>query len=136
MADPQQMQQVFLNLFNNAADALRGRSGRISVSTCYWAEEDLVEVVIADDGQGIQPAILSRVFEPGFTTRPDGHGYGLAVCKRIVEHHGARLSVSSEPGKGATFVLSIPATVPRVAGFPGEPDLDLSPADEAEHPVG
>ncbi|MCK4546140.1 MAG: hypothetical protein KAW17_01750 [Candidatus Eisenbacteria sp.] len=136
IADAQQVQQVFLNLFNNAADAMRGHSGRIHVSTCYWAEEDVVEVVVSDDGSGIQPNVLSRVFEPGFTTRADGHGYGLAVCRRIVEQHGARLSVQTEPGKGTTFVLAIPATVSTEPEFPGEPEYDVLPSDQMEYPVG
>ncbi len=136
MVDSQQIQQVLLNLFNNAADALRGRSGRIRVTSCHWAEEDLVEIVISDNGPGIHPTVLDRVFEPGFTTRADGHGYGLAVCKRIVEQHSARLSVQSEPGKGTTFVLSIPASVPAAADFDEESEFDVQPAEYIEEPIG
>jgi two-component system NtrC family sensor kinase len=132
MANAQQMQQVFLNLFNNAADACRGRSGRIYVSTCYWAEEDVVEIVVSDDGRGIPPDLMGRVFEAGFTTRADGHGYGLAVCKRIVEQHGARLSVRSEMGKGTTFVLTLSATTPQDPVFHGEAELEPLPASQTE----
>ena len=131
LIDSQQIQQVFLNLFNNAADALRGRSGRIRVSSCHWSEEDLVEVVISDNGSGIPPRILDRVFEPGFTTRADGHGYGLPVCKRIVEQHNARLSVQSESGNGTTFVLSIPVTAPATAEFEMESEQDLPSSEHA-----
>ncbi len=136
LIDPEQIQQVLLNLFNNAADALKGRSGRIRVSSCHWAEEDLVEMIIADNGPGIHPKILDRIFEAGFTTRPDGHGYGLAVCKRIVEQHNARLSVQSQSGKGTTFVLSIPVTAPVAADHDEESELDFLPAGHMESSIG
>jgi two-component system NtrC family sensor kinase len=134
LVDPQQIQQVFLNLLNNAADALRGRGGKITLTSCYWSEEDLVEVVVSDDGPGIPAAVLDRLFEPGFTTRADGHGYGLAVCKRIVEQHGARLSIRSKPGEGTTFVLTLPGT-PRPTEIEEEPEFELFPAGSSASPV-
>lgn len=131
-ADPQQMQQVFLNLFNNGSDAMAGRGGRIVVSTRLRDDEGSVEVMIHDDGPGIHPSILARVFDAGFTTRRDGHGFGLAVCKRIVEQHGARLSLHSEPGEGTTFLLTLPTATCPPDVVPGEPDLDFLPERHAE----
>ena len=132
LGDPQQMQQVFLNLFNNASDAMKGQSGRIMISTRQQARDGSVEVVVADEGRGIHPDLLNHVFQPGFTTRPDGHGYGLAICRRIVEQHGARLSVHSEPWQGTTFVLSMPSTVVPASELDPRPDAPSLPVRRPE----
>ena len=110
-ADPGQLQQVFLNLFSNAADALAGRpvdQRRIRV-TSDWAESGRsVRVDVVDSGVGIPPGDLSRIFEPAFTTKPSGHGFGLSTSYRIVANHRGRIEASNEPGGGARFTLVLP----------------------------
>ena len=110
-ADRQQLRQLFLNLFTNAADACpQGGSIRISAATDKPTSSVVIE--IADSGLGIQPDLLQKVFEPFFTTKPEGKGtgLGLAICRRIVQEHKGRIEVSSEgaPGKGAIFRIYLP----------------------------
>ncbi|MGD0484162.1 MAG: cache domain-containing protein [Gemmatimonadales bacterium] len=107
--DPSLMQQVFLNLIINAAEAMDG-GGRLALTTCYDPIARTVEVGFVDTGHGIRPEDVDRVFEPFFTTKEVGHGtgLGLAISFGIVkEHHGA-ISVESEIGKGTAFIVSLP----------------------------
>lgn len=134
-ADPQQMQQLFLNLFNNAADAMQGSAGRIDVSTRFDRQARCAEVMVSDSGPGIHPTILDHVFDAGFTTRPDGHGYGLAVCKRIVEQHGARLKLHSVLGGGTTFTLLLPVRASSSEEPPEDLSLDRLPLRQSEPTV-
>jgi signal transduction histidine kinase len=114
-ADPGQLQQVLLNLFSNAADALADQPvGRRVISVCSeWAEVGrTVRLEVVDTGSGIPPANLSRVFEPAFTTKPGGHGFGLSTSYRIVANHGGRIEAHNEAGKGAKFVIVLPLRGP------------------------
>ena len=107
--DPSLMQQVFLNLIINAAEAMDG-GGRLALTTCHDPIARTVEVGFMDSGRGIRPEDVDRVFEPFFTTKEVGHGtgLGLAISFGIVkEHHGA-ISVESEIGKGTAFTVSLP----------------------------
>ncbi len=107
--DPSLMQQVFMNLIINAAEAMDG-GGRLALTTCHDPIARTVEVGFVDSGHGIRPADVDRVFEPFFTTKEVGHGtgLGLAISFGIVkEHHGA-ISVESEIGKGTAFTVSLP----------------------------
>jgi two-component system NtrC family sensor kinase len=107
--DPSLMQQVFLNLIINAAEAMKG-GGRLALTTCHDPIARMVEVGFIDTGHGIRPEDVDRVFEPFFTTKEVGHGtgLGLAISFGIVkEHHGA-ISVESELGKGTAFTVSLP----------------------------
>ena len=108
LADAQQLKQVFVNLLLNAVQAMRG-SGTLEVSTSLREAE--VEVVVADTGGGIPPAELSRIFEPFYTTKPDGTGLGLAVVRGIVEEHGGHIRAESEPGRGTRLVLRFPCAI-------------------------
>jgi len=106
---PGQLNQVFVNLITNAAQALHGRAdGRIALRTRSHNGE--VEIEVADNGPGISPETLSRVFDPFFTTKPvgEGTGLGLSISQQIVERHGGTLRVSSAPGRGATFTVRLP----------------------------
>jgi two-component system, LuxR family, sensor kinase FixL len=110
-ADRQQLRQVFLNLFTNAADAMP-RGGTLTVRTWTGAAappEAWIEV--ADTGDGIQPEALGRIWEPFFTTKPEGKGtgLGLGICRRIVEEHGGTIVLHSEPGIGTQARLKLPA---------------------------
>ena len=106
-----QLQQVFVNLANNAAQAIAatGRPGTVTVHARRWL--DGVAVDVADDGPGIPEGMQEKVFEPFFTTKAEGEGtgLGLAICQGIVKEHGGRITLSSSRGKGATFTVELPA---------------------------
>ncbi len=109
--DPGQLQQVLLNLFVNAADAMKERpSARKVIGITSTADDRgrLVRVVVTDTGPGIAASNLTRVFEPHFTTKVDGHGFGLSTSYRIVTSHGGRITAESPPGQGACFTLTLP----------------------------
>jgi len=120
-ADSSQIQQVLVNLFMNADDAIGPRGGRITVATAPASAEDCkandlpaarkyVRVDVSDTGCGISPQNLSKIFEPFFTTKGQkGNGLGLAMVWGIIEKHDGRISAQSEEGKGTTFTLLLPA---------------------------
>lgn len=105
-ADPRRLRQALLNLAQNGAQAMRG-TGRLRLHARRGATGLRVEV--ADDGPGIPPEIQARLFQPFFTTKPTGTGLGLALVQRVVRQHGGQLGLVSEPGRGTTFVLELPA---------------------------
>jgi signal transduction histidine kinase len=114
-ADPGQLQQVLLNLFINAADAMaEAETPRrvITVSQGYDERARHVKVQVADSGPGIPASILPKVFEPHFTTKAEGHGFGLSTSYRIVTNHGGQISVDSGPGQGACFTVTLPLEGP------------------------
>ena len=100
-----QLVQVVFNLVLNAIDAT-GKGGHIRVSAARTAGG--VELAVADDGTGIDPAVQPRLFRPYFTTKKHGTGLGLFVLRRIAEAHGGAVAVESEPGHGATFRVTLP----------------------------
>ena len=105
---PAEMQQVFLNLINNAVDAMGKTGGRIDVATT--GDKDYVSVKISDSGPGIPKLNLGRIFEPFFTTKPvgKGTGLGLSICYGIINRLGGQIDVESEVDKGTTFRIRIP----------------------------
>ena len=107
--DPEKLQQLFLNLILNAADAMGDAGGELTLSLSGDGPER-VQARVADDGPGIEPQDLERVFEPFFTTKEagQGSGLGLMIARGIALDHGGDLSVASEPGRGSTFVLDLP----------------------------
>ncbi len=108
---PNQLQQVFLNIINNAAQAIAssGKPGTVQVHGRAWLGG--IAVDIADDGPGIPEEHQGRVFEPFFTTKPEGEGtgLGLSICQGIIKEHGGRIRLRSAPGQGATFTIELPA---------------------------
>jgi two-component system, NtrC family, sensor kinase len=110
LGDAHQLQQVVLNILNNARQAIETHqpSGRIRVTTESSAEK--IRIVIEDDGPGITLENLAKIFDPFFTTKPvgKGTGLGLSLCYGIVREHGGNITAHSEPGKGATFVIEMP----------------------------
>lgn len=104
--DPAALEQVVLNLLLNAADAL-GQGGRAVVSVL--GSGDTVWVRVRDEGEGIPAERLPRVFQPLYSTRPEGTGLGLPVARRIARAHGGTLQLESEPGLGTTATLTLPA---------------------------
>jgi signal transduction histidine kinase len=103
--DPLFMGQAILNLLINAAEAIGGK-GSIEIG---WSveQEGRFALTIADDGPGIPPAILERIFNPFFTTKESGTGLGLAIVHRIVEAHDGTITVSNRPTRGARFEIRI-----------------------------
>jgi signal transduction histidine kinase len=108
LAEPGEMQQVFLNLFLNSFDAMAERGGHVTVAARI--ADGRVHVAVADDGPGMTKEERERCFDLFFTTKEAGKGtgLGLSVVHHIVEQHGGTIAVESEPGQGATFVVSLP----------------------------
>lgn len=114
---PSELNQVFLNLLVNAAHAISAERGTITIKTGTQGDEAWVE--ISDNGCGIPAENLKRIFDPFFTTKPvgKGTGLGLSLSYGIVKKHGGRIEVSSEPGRGTAFRVSVP--VKRADTLPG-----------------
>ncbi|MFQ3682016.1 response regulator [Roseiflexus sp.] len=121
VADPHQLQQVFLNLINNAHQAMteRGDKGTLTLRTSVAQyvgedghEESWIRVAVNDTGIGISPRNLSRIFDPFFTTKPigQGTGLGLSICFGIIQEHGGRIRAESEVGVGTTMYVELPLT--------------------------
>jgi signal transduction histidine kinase len=106
--DPAALNQVFLNLLKNAAEAFSEGGGRICVEAAH--AEGWLSLRFADDGPGLTGEVRERLFEPFFTTREagEGTGLGLSISRQIVEAHAGTLEVESEPGAGATFTVRLP----------------------------
>ena len=104
--NPQHVQEVFMNIIMNARDAMLGQGGVIEVYTA--AEDGWARVEFRDNGPGIEPATLSRITEPFFTTKAHGTGLGLAICVNILRAYDGNLAVESLPGKGTTVYIRLP----------------------------
>lgn len=109
-ASPSEMQQVFLNLVNNAVDAMEREGGEITVATSRKADHLVIEV--ADTGPGIPTANLDRIFDPFYTTKPvgKGTGLGLSICYGIIKKMGGDIRVHSAMNEGTTFTIEIPVS--------------------------
>ncbi|HUO63191.1 MAG TPA: PAS domain S-box protein [Terriglobales bacterium] len=106
--DENALQQVVMNLLTNARDAL-GSGGEISLETSLVpGRPELARLTVHDTGPGISPEVLSRIFDPFYTTKSEGTGLGLSISYGIVRDHKGTIDVESLPGQGATFVLSFP----------------------------
>lgn len=107
-ASPTELQQVFLNMINNSVDAMEKSGGKLKIS-CK-KEDGFVYVTFADNGPGIPPQDINRIFEPFYTTKPPGKGtgLGLSICYGIINKMGGDIFVKSEIGQGTTFTIKIP----------------------------
>ncbi len=105
MVDPQQFGQVLSNLFINAIQAMPD-GGTLTVST--FSDPKGIQVSVRDSGKGIPKSKLDRIFVPFYTTKTRGTGLGLPICRRVVEAHHGRISVSSRSGQGAEFIVQLP----------------------------
>ncbi|MDR3538546.1 MAG: PAS domain S-box protein [Acetobacteraceae bacterium] len=107
MVDRVQIQQVLLNLIRNAVEAMEAGSVReLTLEAILW--DSMVTVAVTDTGSGIPPAIEAQLFQPFVTTKRDGMGIGLSVCRTIVEAHGGRLWVEPNPAGGTVFRFTLP----------------------------
>jgi two-component system sensor kinase FixL len=105
--DKVQIQQVIVNLLRNAVEALDGRDVR-EITVASEAEGDRhIAIEVRDTGPGVAPEMLERLFQPFATTKQEGMGIGLSICRKIVESHGGRLTYHPNPRGGAVFRLSL-----------------------------
>ncbi|HQJ08222.1 MAG TPA: ATP-binding protein, partial [Deltaproteobacteria bacterium] len=109
MGDISRLEEVFLNLFINAADAMDNK-GTLKIRT-WLSTTNAVKISISDTGKGIDKAYLPHIFEPFFTTKDPGQGtgLGLSITYGIIQKHNGFIDVESEPGKGTTFVITLPS---------------------------
>ncbi len=147
IADVVQIQQVVMNLITNAAEALAGQKGSIALTTgtrelnradfatCVHCPDlqpgTFVFLEVRDDGPGIVPEIMGRIFEPFYSTKFAGRGLGLAAVQGIVRGHNGAIQVASEPGKGSVFRIFLPAANKRAAPITAE-----SPPPNSVEPLG
>jgi two-component system NtrC family sensor kinase len=112
ICSPSQINQVFLNLVTNAAQAMEDRQGTLTLVTRN--DNAGVAVEIADNGKGIAPEVLPKIFDPFFSTKEigKGTGLGLSISYKIVEQHGGRITVESQPGIGTKFTVWLPLKPP------------------------
>jgi two-component system sensor kinase FixL len=110
-ADRVQLQQVLLNLIMNAADAVRAATyaNRRILIRAAQRPDDTVELIVSDRGDGIPEDQLHKVFEPFYTTKSEGLGMGLSICRTLVESHGGRMWASNNPEGGASLHVILPA---------------------------
>ena len=109
------LQQVFTNLILNARDSIANGNGRITLATRNGDDDGLVSVEVGDNGVGIDPGNVAKIYDPFFTTKGVGRGtgLGLAVTYGIVQEHSGHISVASTPGLGTTFRITLPTSDPR-----------------------
>ena len=108
-ADERMLREAITNLCLNALETLEeGCGGQVVLGTGYDAEQSLVFIEVEDDGPGIEEEHLELIFEPGFTTRERGNGYGLSIARRIALAHQGVLRVKSRKGHGTVFRLDLP----------------------------
>lgn len=111
--DRDQIRQLFWNLFINAVQSMEGKSGTLTVTSRHSPRHpDHVEIGISDTGSGISQDIMNSIFDPFLTTKENGTGLGLTIAYRIVENHGGKIMVDSNPGGGTTFSILLPTKKP------------------------
>jgi two-component system, LuxR family, sensor kinase FixL len=108
LADRIQIQQVVLNLMRNAIEAMQSGERRELVLSTRRGEDGMALAAVADTGPGLDPEVAARLFQPFVTTKPQGMGLGLSICREIIEAHGGRLWSAGRPGDGTTFCFSLP----------------------------
>ena len=111
LVDKIQIQQVLLNLIRNAVEAMSESPRRelvVASRLARGARGKMVDISIADTGPGLAPEVAERLFQPFVTTKPQGMGVGLSICRTIVEAHGGKIWVEDGPGGGAVFHLTVP----------------------------
>ena len=117
--DPHQLRQIFTNLLTNAFEAMNGSAGLVEITaTSIDGEDDAMPgsehlgptilITISDNGPGIPPEVVDRIFSPFFTTKPQGSGLGLAIVRKIVDAHDGRIDVVQRPGGGTVFRVTLP----------------------------
>ncbi len=136
MVAPQQMQQVFLNLLNNAHQALMESPGPRRVVVRSETDGEVIRIKIADNGPGIPQDVLGKIFDPFFTTKEvgQGTGLGLSIAFGIVQEHGGRIWAESQPEGGSAFTVELPI-VARPPDYPGRAVLPEASSNQAARRV-
>ena len=107
-ADRAQMEQVFLNIIKNATEACKEKENpQVEAEAQYTPDGKSIRFTISDNGEGILPEVKERIFVPFFTTKPNGSGIGLSLCKQIITLHEGHIYVESETGKGTRFTIQL-----------------------------
>jgi signal transduction histidine kinase len=109
MADPVQLQQVFMNLMLNAVEAMKDSGGELTVKS--ELQDGQLQFSVSDTGVGLPAEKMDQIFSAFFSTKPQGSGMGLAISRSIVESHGGRLWATANGGRGATFHFTLPIQV-------------------------
>jgi len=104
--DPLQIKEVLGNVLNNAYESALSKEGKIEI--CGQLNKNYIEIVIRDNGEGIEEGILEMIFEPFFTTKAKGTGLGLTVCKQIIQLHGGSIEIASKKNKGSVVTIRLP----------------------------
>jgi signal transduction histidine kinase len=115
--DPLQLRQIFTNLLTNAFEAMGG-VGVVEIAALVLDGDDdpgaaehagpMMQITVSDNGPGIPPEVVDRIFSPFFTTKPQGSGLGLAIVRKIVDAHDGRIDVGARPGGGTAFRVTLP----------------------------
>ncbi len=126
VADPGQLQQVFLNLIVNAETEMKLAHGKGKLAITTEKSDNTIKICVKDDGPGIKPEVMDRIFDPFFTTREigQGTGLGLSLCYGIVAEHKGKIYAESELGKGATFIVELPIVTEAEPPKPIEPVVE------------
>ena len=106
-ADPSQIKQVLINMVKNATEAIRGIEDpviRVSAKRVY----NHVSLEVHNNGPAIPPEVMEKIFVPFYSTKPEGSGIGLSLCRQIINNHQGQILVESEEGKGTTFRVLLP----------------------------
>jgi two-component system NtrC family sensor kinase len=106
-ADADQVQQVFINIVLNAAEAMT-KGGMLTITSRLSRSKDFIEIIFKDNGPGIPESVKEKIFDPFFTTKEHGTGLGLSISYGIIEQHGGTISVESTPGEGSVFAIELP----------------------------
>jgi signal transduction histidine kinase len=105
-ADPNLIEQVLINLIVNAIDALKDRAGARIVLSAMASPQGKITLKVADNGPGIPPELIDKIFIPFFSTRKTGSGIGLSLCKQVMMLHKGNIQVQSNEGEGTAFYLN------------------------------
>ncbi len=145
VADPHLLQQVFVNLINNALQAMQAQGGgQLHISSSLGraqfaplsdeATPEVVRIQFTDTGPGISPELQARIFDPFFTTKPAGQGtgLGLSISHSIIHEHGGHLWVTSQPGEGATFFIELPLRTAVAPNLILPPSQQTPPAQQTK----
>lgn len=118
IGDSGQLKQVFINIMKNAFDAL-SEGGKIFIQTTWSELEGFVQIYIRDTGVGIDEETIKNMFNPFFTTKENGTGLGMFTSKKIIDNHGGRIEIQSEPGKGTTVIVLLPVEQQQILTIAG-----------------
>ena len=120
--DPHQLRQIFTNLLTNAFEAMGGLGAVAITAVAVDGDDDggpadhgtgpTIQITVSDNGPGIPPEVMERIFSPFFTTKPQGSGLGLAIVRKIVDAHDGRIDVGERPGGGTEFRVTLPVRSP------------------------